>query len=232
MLTPAQHFQIKSCFFGRNAQHFGSKCCLLANWMSVLWNMETAFLFLPLSNSQSKVLAPKFCVMLNYGMSFPPGVTTYMDKVVPASSFTQGVGGGGFTPSIISGKLSWSRQQDPGPQLQPTFLPNYCCCCCWVQLFVNKIWPRLGHESKPLLNRCPPRRGTGLFSECLVKRGSGWNTKPFEFSQKAEGRRAGGEAWMDRSNCRAGKTPGEAGREIKKRRHRCHSGEHLLTLLL
>lgn len=77
---------------------------------------------------------------------------------------------------------------------------------------MNKIWPRLWHESKPLLNRCPSCQGTGLFSERLLKRGSGWNTKLSSFHKRL--RR--GAVWMDRSNCRAGRSPGEAGKEIKE----------------
>lgn len=116
----------------------------------------------------------------------------------------------GTSPAALLGELI-----RPGPQLQTKILPNYC-CCCWVQLFVNKIWPRPWHESKPLLNRCPPRRGTGLFSECLVKRGLRLEHKALELSQRAEERGAGGAAWKDRSNCRAGRSPGVAGREMKE----------------
>lgn len=40
--------------------------------------------------------------------------------------------------------------------------------------------------------------------------------KALEFSQKAEKRRARGVVWMDWSNCRAARSPGEAGSEMKE----------------
>lgn len=108
-------------------------------------------------------------------------------------------------------------------------MPNYC-CCCWVQLFVNKIWPCLWHESKPLLNRCPPRWGSGLFSERLVKKGLRLEHKALEFSQKAEERELEGRReWIGL----IAELEGVLARQVEKwKKHRCHSAEHLLVLLL
>lgn len=124
----------------------------------------------------------------------------------------------GIRQQLLLSSLGTTGAQLPGlwgPSYKPKFLPNYC-CCCWVQCIVNKIWPRLWHESKALLNRCPPRRGTGLFSECLVKRGLRLEHKALTLSQRAEERGARGAVWKDRSNCRAGRSPGEAGRGMKE----------------
>lgn len=88
----------------------------------------------------------------------------------------------------------------------PTFLPNYC-CCRRVQAFVKKAWPGPSHESQPLVNRCLPRLGAGLFSERRLLEQIA--VRP---SQKAEQR----EVWMERSNCCATRSPGEAGRQMKE----------------
>lgn len=48
------------------------------------------------------------------------------------------------------------------------------------------------------------------------EKGSGFQHKALEFEQKAEQRRAAGPVWKARSNCKAGRHPSEAGREVKE----------------
>lgn len=134
-----------------------------------------------------------------------------------------------FNPSVVSGNFP-----DPvSGTLGPSYKPNFCLITVVVVGF-NSLWIKYdpGNDMNPShFSTDVPHAEALAFSQSVWWKGAQAGTQsPWVFT-KGWGEGAGGAAWMDRSNCRVGRSPGEAGRE-NERKHRCHSAEHLFILLL
>lgn len=176
--------------------------------------MKTAFyFFLNLGDNYFKVLATKLLVTLQFKnfllVVLPPTWIKLNQKTqCSTSSFTEG-----FNPSIISGNYT-----DPVSRtLGPSYKPNFCLITVVVVGF-NSLWIKYD----PVYDMNPSHFSTDVpHSEALAFSQSVWwkgaqagTQSPWVFT-KGWGEGVGGAVWMDRSNCRAGRSPSEAGREMK-----------------
>lgn len=136
---------------------------------------------------------------------------------------------GEFNPWLISGNYT-----DPVSRtLGPSYKPNFCLITVVVVGF-NSLWIKYD----PVYDMNPSHFSTDVhhtealaFSQSVWwKGGSGWNTKPLSFHKRL--RREELEGWCERIGLIA-ELEGVLVRQVEKwKKHRCHSDEHLLVLLL
>ncbi len=156
---------------------------------------------------------------MHYGLKFSwfisfPAVTTHMDEVIWETQWSNSSFTSGFNPFTISG-----NHIDPVSRtLGPSDKPNFCLITVVADGF-NSLWIKYD----PIYDMNPSHFSTDVphaealaFSQSVWWKGAQAGTQsPWVFT-KGWGEGAWGAAWMDRSNCRAGRSPGEAGREMKE----------------
>ncbi len=182
--------------------------------MSALWDRKAAFYFF-LNLGHNYLSSGNKIVSNTLIQEFPfPSVSTYMDEVVSenstssTSSFTEA-----FNPSITSGNYT-----DPVSRtLGPSYNSNFCLITVVVVGF-NSLWIKYD----PVYDMNPSHFSTDVphsealaFSQSVWWKGAQAGTQSPRVFTKGWGEGVGGAVWMDRSNCRAGRSPSEAGREMK-----------------